>query len=74
MLLVCGNLNGHVGKTSSGFEGLHAGYEYGVRSPEGTRTLELCAAADLVITNTFFTKCDSQLLTFCSGNAWSQID
>ena len=25
MLLVRGDLNGHVGKTSSGFEGLHGG-------------------------------------------------
>ena len=74
MLLVCGDLNGHVGKTSSGFEGLHGGLGYGVRNPEGTRILELCAAADLVITNTYFTKCDSQLLTFHSGNACSQTD
>ena len=74
MLLVCGDLNGHVGKTSSGFEGLHGGHGYGVRNPEGTRILELCAAADLVITNTYFTKCDSQLLTFHSGNACSQTD
>ena len=74
MLIVCGDLNGHVGKISSGFEGLHGGHGYGVRNPEGTRILELCVAADLVITNTFFTKCDSQLLTFRSGNACSQID
>ena len=74
MLLVCGDLNGHVGKTSSGFEGLHGGHGYGVRNPEGTRILELCVAADLVITDTFFTKCDSQLLTFRSGNTCSQID
>ena len=74
MLLVCGDLNGHVGKTSSGFEGLHGGHGYGDRNPEDTRILELCVSADLVITNTFFTKCDSQLLTFRSGNACSQID
>ena len=30
MLLVCGDLNGYVGKTSSGFESLHGGYGYGV--------------------------------------------
>ena len=71
MLLVCGDLNGHVGKTSGDFEDLHGGYGYGVRNPEVTRILELCAAADLVITNTYFTKCDSQLLTFHSGNACS---
>ena len=74
MLLVCADLNGHVGKTSSGFEGVHGGHGCGVRNPEGTRILELCAAAYLVITNTYFTKRDSQLLTFRSGNAYSQID
>ena len=56
MLLVCGDFNGHVGKTPSGFEGLYGGHGYGVRNPEG------------------FNKCDSQFLTFCSGNACSQID
>ena len=74
MLLVCGDLNGHVGKTSCGFEGLHGRHGYGVRNPEGTRILELCVAADLVIANTFFTMCDSQLLIFRSCNAYSQID
>ena len=74
MLLVCGDLNGHVGKTSSGFEDLHGGHGYGVKNPEVTRILELCVAADLVITNTFFAKRDSQLLTFHSGNSCSQID
>ena len=38
------------------------------------RILELCVAADLVITNTFFTKSDSQLLSFHSNNACSQIN
>ena len=74
MLLVCGDLNGHVGKMSSGFEDLHGGHGYGVRNPEAARILELCVAADLVIANTFFTMCDCQLLTFRSGNACSQID
>ena len=73
MLLVSGDLNGHVGKKSSGFEGLHGRHGCGARNLDGTRILELCVEADLVITNTFFTKCDSQLLTFRSGNACSQI-
>ena len=74
LLIVCGDLNGHVGKTSDGFEGTHGGHGYGVRNPEGSRILELCSAADLVITNTHFTKPDSQLVTFRSGGAQSQID
>ena len=63
MLLVCGELNGHVGKTSSLFDDVHGGHGYGIKNSEGTRIRKLCAAADLVITNTYFIKCDSQLLT-----------
>ena len=74
MLLVCSYLNDHVRKTSVGFEGIHGGHAYGVRNSESTRVLELCAAADLVITNTYFTKFNSQLLTYRSGNSCSQID
>ena len=74
MLLACGDLNGHVGKTSSGFKGLHGGHGYGVRNPYGTRILELSAAADLIITNKYFTKCDSQLVTFRSDDPCSQND
>ena len=38
------------------------------------RVLELCVAADLVITNTYFNKCDNHLLTYRSSNVCSQID
>ena len=74
MLIVCGDLNGHVGKTSDGLEGIHGGHGFGVRYPEGTRIHDLCAAADLVVTNTHFTKSDSRLVTYRSGNSCSQID
>ena len=55
-------------------EVMHGVYGYGITNLEGTKAYELCAAADLVITNTYFTKCDSQLLTYRSGNGCSQID
>ena len=74
MLIVCGDLNGHVGKTSDGFEGIHGGRGFGVCNPEGTRILDLCAAAGLVVTNTHFTKLDSRLVTYRSGNSCLQID
>ena len=64
MLLVCSDLNGHVGKISSRSDGINDGHGYGIRNSEGTRVLKLCAAADLVITNKYFTKCDCQLLTY----------
>ena len=50
------------------------GHGYGIRNSEGTRVFKLCAAADLVTTNTYFIKCDSHLLTYSSGNACSKID
>ena len=53
---------------------MHGVYGYGITNLEGTKAYKLCAAADLVITNTYFTKCDSQLLTYRSGNGCSQID
>ena len=74
MLLVYGYQNDHVGKTSVGFEGILGGHAYGIKNSEGTCVLEICAAVDLVITNTYFTKFNSQLLTYRSGNSCSQID
>ena len=68
-LIVCGDLNGQVGKDAVSFEGVHGGHGYGERNPEGTRILELCTAADLVLTNTHFTKKDSRIITYRSGNS-----
>ena len=33
-LIVCGDLNGHVGATVDGFAGVHGGNGYGSRNPE----------------------------------------
>ena len=35
LLIVCGDLNGHVGKESDGFEEVHGGHGYGNRNREG---------------------------------------
>ena len=47
---------------------------FGLRNPEGVRILDMCTAADLAISNTFFTKADSRLITNRSGNARSKVD
>ena len=39
-IMLGGDLNGHVGKGSNGYEGVHGGQEYGVRNAEGERILE----------------------------------
>ena len=70
-LMVCGDMNGHVGAKVDGFEGIHGGYGYGVRNTEGEMLLEFADAMDLVIANTWFKKVDQKLVTFESvGQLW----
>ena len=64
--LFIGDLNGHVGTTSVGFEAIHGGFGYGSRNQEGEEFLEFAVAFDLMIANTFFRKRESHLVTFSS--------
>ena len=73
-LILGGDLNGHVGRNSNGFEGVHGGFGYGDRNLEGERILELGLALDMVVCNTFFKKRDSRLVTYTSGASKTQID
>ena len=74
LLLVCGDLNGHVGKNTAGFEDVHGGNGFGERNADGIRLLDYCLAANLSISNTFFSKPPAKLITYHSGNVESQID
>ena len=73
-LIVCGDLNGHVGAEAHGFEGVHGGKGFGVRNVEGEMLLEFADAMGLVICNTWFTKTDSQKVTYESGGVKTQVD
>ena len=73
-LLVCGDFNNHIGNAPDGFEGVHGGYGYGQRNPEGDRVLEFATAHNLVIGNSIFTKPKKHLVTYNSGEHSSQID
>ncbi|XP_066920323.1 craniofacial development protein 2-like [Clytia hemisphaerica] len=73
-LLICGDLNGHVGKETAGFDNVHGGNGFGDRNADGIRLLDFCLAANLAITNTFFSKSDNKLVTYQSGATKSQID
>ena len=53
-LVVCGDMNGHVGARKDGFEGVHGGYGYGDRNEEGEMLLEFADAMKLVVANTWF--------------------
>ena len=60
-------MNGHVRKTTAGYEDVHGGFGYGVRNAEGERILEFGLALDMVVCNTLFNKRCSRLITYSSG-------
>ena len=55
-LVVCGDMNAHVGVGKDGFEDVHGGYGFGVHNMEGEMLLEFADAMDLTIANTWFKK------------------
>ena len=69
-----GNLNGHVGRSTDGFEGVHGGYRYGVRNGEGERILEFADGAGLLICNTQFHRVNNNLVTYTSGGSTTIVD
>ena len=73
-LVIAGDFNSHVGQHSQGFSQHHSGYGYGAWNQERMRILDLCAATDLAVTNTFFRKRNSQLVTYNSGGCTTQVD
>jgi hypothetical protein len=73
-LFIGEDLNGHVGSTRVGFDGVHGGFGYGSRNQEGEDILNFVLAYDLIVANTLFRKRDSHLVTFSSGQHCSQID
>jgi hypothetical protein len=73
-LFIGGDLNGHVGSTRVGFDGVHWGFGYGCRNQERDGILNLALAYDLIVTNTLVRKIVFHLVTFSSGQHCSQID
>jgi exonuclease III len=55
-LFIGGDLNGHVGSTRVGFDGVHGGFGYGSKNQEGESILNFALAYDLFVTNTLFRK------------------
>jgi hypothetical protein len=74
MIIVGGDLNGHVGVNIEGYEGVHGGFGFGMRNEEGERVLEFCDAMSMVVANTLFKKEESKLVTYVSGGVKSVID
>ena len=67
MLIAFGHRNGHVGKLIEDFVDVHSGHGYGVRNAAGVRLLEFAMSNDLVVGDTWFTKRESNLITYASG-------
>ncbi|ESO11808.1 hypothetical protein HELRODRAFT_166856 [Helobdella robusta] len=51
-----GDLNGHVGKKTDGFDNVHGGFSYGERKEDGNRILEFAESHGFCLLNTNFRK------------------
>lgn len=74
VIIVGGDLNGHVGRAAETFDRVHGGFGYGRRNAEGENILRTCIASDLAVVNTFFQKTPQHLITYKSGSHSTQID
>jgi len=74
MVVLVGDMNGHVGSNSVGYNGMHGGYRFGDRNADGSRILEFADGLNLVICNTLFMKQESKLVTYVAGAAKSTVD
>mgnify|MGYP007071599789 CR=1 FL=1 len=74
MVVLGGDLNGHVGRESDGYEGVHGGFGYGVRNVEGEKILEFGDAMEMIVCGTQFKKDDNKLITYSSGGSTTTVD
>ena len=56
MVVLAGDMNGHVGSSNAGYDGTHGGFGYGDRNADGSRILEFADGLNLVVCNTLFVK------------------
>ena len=63
IIFIGGDFNRHVGKDKENFERIHGSFGFGARNEEGKRILKFALGHDFIITNTFFKKRDSHLIT-----------
>ena len=73
-LLICGDMNGHVGAEVDGFEGVHGGYGFGRRNVDGEMLLEFADALDFAVVNTWFKKEVRKMITYETKACKTVID
>ena len=66
LVLGMGDFNGHVGKRTEGYEGVHGGNGIGDRDVDG-KMLEFCDEKDLRVANTWFRKGEKRKVTYNAG-------
>jgi len=59
MVVLAGDMNGHVGSSNLSYEGTHGGFGYGDRNADGSRILEFEDRLNVIICNTLFMKQES---------------
>ena len=73
MVVLCGDLNGHVGRESDRYKGVHGGFSYGIRNMEGETILEFGDAMDMIVCGMQFKK-DDKIVTYLLGRLNTTVD
>jgi len=73
MVVLAGEMNGHVGSSNAGYDGTHGGFGYRDRNADGSRILEFADGLNLVICSILLMKQESQLVTYAAGPVKSTV-
>ncbi|XP_047492056.1 uncharacterized protein LOC125041264 [Penaeus chinensis] len=74
VLLVGGNLNGHVGEGNTGSSECMGRHGVGIRNDNGDRIVDWATAEGMALVNTYFIELEQQKITYKNGNNNTQID
>ena len=74
ILILLGDWNSNVGKSSAGYEGVYGGHGWGTRNTEDESSLEFALSCNPVIGNTCFKKRPNHLITYTLDKGRTQID
>ena len=74
LIVLAGDMNGHVGSSNVGCDEMHGRYGYGDRNADGSRILEFTNGLNLVICNTLSMKQEAKLVTYVAGSVKSVVD
>ena len=67
-MVVAGDLNGHVGTDSAGYNNVHGEHGLDVVNEDGIQVLDFATAYEMRIINTFYQKRRNHLVTYNSGD------